>query len=186
MGRRIEALAGFLVALLLFSPVPAQSQGPASATKEVFTADERKQAAQIENAVATEFEELLKDSGLRSLSRTVTGTKYRQILCSASVGLNLRQTESSFRWTTTDPPALGGQIHKEVLSPWFEKHVDNGRFLVTAYPARTPNFPAGSYWVEVSFRGDPFAEWFENNLTDQALYKNKWKDYVAPQCKHIH
>lgn len=181
MGRRIEVLVRFLVALLLFSPVLAQSQGPASATKEVFTADERRRALQIENAVAKEFEDLLKNSGSRSLARVSTSAKYRQILCSASVdGLNSNQAGSGFRWTTTDPTALGPQVRKTVLSPWFV------HFLVTAYPARTPNFAAGTYWVEISFRGSPFAEWLENNLTDQALYKNEWKKYIAPQCEHIH
>lgn len=89
-------------ALLVFSPSSARCQRQPSATKEAFTVDERKQAAQIEDTIAAQFEDFLKDSGVRKLSRANTNAKYRQMLCSASVnGLNpaaLRQQLSMYHY----------------------------------------------------------------------------------------
>lgn len=72
---------------------------------------------------------------------------------------------------------------------WLRKPPQFGsteRFVVTAYPVRTSNFPAGTYWIEFDFLMSPFAEWFNNNLTDEMEYKNLWKKGISPQCKDIH
>ena len=138
--------------------------------------------AGLEDVVAALFERARSDSGLPPLER-VHKSEVEKLVCTATIvgasggrptGLHLYAL-----YKTAEPNKISEDLRKLALRP---DRVGFRRFAVAVWTAQPLTDPV-QYWIGFRFYLSPGAEFVENHFTDQALYKDRWKEVVAPQCK---
>ena len=168
-------LCSTLLAILLVPTFPVNAQ-----RTEPIAAGTRN--ANLEDAVAAVFEQARSEAGLPPLSR-VRRSDVEKLVCTASVlgtsgerpgGLHLNKL-----YKTTEPGKIGDDLREFVAR---RDRVGFRHFAVAVWAAQPHTVPV-QYWVGFRLYRSSGAAFFEDHFTDQAFYRNTWKEAVVPQCK---
>jgi hypothetical protein len=162
-----------LLAALLGScatPQFGQVPQPKSSEQTPASADQKARVA-VEDAVAQQFTEIRKKAGLPPLKRIKDRRQLRQQVCTAAVRGKVDSFPSMIFYTTNDPrsgnPGLEKIAKTSSSKPAFV--VWPARFSIAAWPAKSPDFAPGTYWIGAKLYLSAAAEFFDKHFTDDIM-----------------
>jgi hypothetical protein len=147
--------------------------------------DERAMRA-VEDTVALEFAEIRQKAGLSPMGRMKHRREIRQEVCTAAVMDRPTQLLSGAVYKTRDPSSITPELEKVALygKNLRPQHCRFTRFLIEAWPAKSPN-PPGTYWIAVRLFMSSGCEFFDSYFTDSIEYRGWWKKGIASQCSNL-
>ena len=153
----------------------------------------------LEDKVANEFEGIRRDAKLRPLSRIKHREQLEKEACTVSVvSTEAIDNHLPFRfyyllYRTIDPTLPTPEL-RQIAS--FESYVakqpanvkriiEDSTHELTRYSIAVWRKDQSDYVVGVRLYYPAELEWLDKHLTDDAFYKNDWKDHIAPECRSI-
>lgn len=156
-----------------------------------------------EDVVAHVFDTVRADAKLRHLSRIGDRKELEQLVCAASVNGEIPVSMNTILVGTPSLPidtpstlyktASPGDLTPELRTvALFERprgqsgHTPgHTRYSVAVWPIQQERDSNPEYWVGIGLFWSTGTEFFLNHFSDSIEYKNKWKRFVAPECKEV-
>lgn len=193
-----------LTLFLLLSWLPTSGHGqsePMHQTPKPASTPHRN--SHEEDVVAHLFDTVRADAKLGRLSRIRDRKELQQLICTASVNGKIPVSTNTILAGTpslpTDTPstlyktASPGDVTPELRTiALFERprgrsgHTPgHKRYSVAVWPVQQEQDSNPEYWVGIGLFWSTSNEFFLNHFSDSIEYKNKWKRFVAPECKEV-
>lgn len=191
-----------LLLLLSWLPTSGHSQSePMHQTPKPASTPHRN--SHEEDVVAYVFDTVRADAKLRRLSRIGERKELEQLICTASVNGKIPVSTNTILVGTPSLPidtpstlyktASPGDVTPELRTiALFERprgrsgHAPGDkRYSVAVWPIQQEKDSNPEYWVGIGLFWSTGTEFFLNHVSDSIEYKNKWKRFVAPECKEV-
>jgi hypothetical protein len=190
--------------LLLLSLLPSSGHWqaePVRQTPDPASAPHRN--SHEEDVVAHVFDTVRADAKLHRLSRITDRKELEQLVCTASVNGKITVSTTTILVGTPSLPidipstlyktASPGDVTPELRTiALFERPRGRSgrtpghkRYSVAVWPVQREKDSNPEYWVGIGLFWSTGSEFFQNHFTDSIEYKNKWKRFVAPECKEV-
>ena len=178
--RRVKLKAIAILVVLLFVPVSWTQQ---SAKKK----PDEKVLRAVEDTLAKQFVEVREKAKLKPLYRIRHRVELAQFACTAAVQDKPSPTRIyNLTIYRTDAPDSDQELEKIALSD--AKHPTDTtiqRFSIAVWRSKDTDSRPGAYWVSIGLLESGAAEFFDTHFTDDAFYKNDWKESVSLECRDI-
>lgn len=140
----------------------------------------------VEDRVAEQIMTIRQDAKLPKLKR-IYGAPARQLACTAALQGKTSAALGAFfsfvMYVTDDQSSADSEL--QTIANLNYNQWPFAKFSVAAWPLSDPRHPPGTYGIAITLLPPRGSNWFARYVTDRHVFKEAWKQFVAPQCEDV-